>query len=184
MTSNVRQRRPGQRGRARALNAAQVGDAIVARAAGVSDTALGKRYGCSARTIKRTLARAAKAGQTTAGQPRQAMHADAAAPNIAPPTSDPSDPEAMTRDEQRRYWSRTMRNAIATAEQLRNERELAQAAHWLRIASQAGATLAKLSPSEEPPDPNTLPDMVAAADRGRAKLWDYLERLRVGTVAT
>ena len=122
----------------------------------------------------RSLARARKAGQAAGTVGHDVV-------DETPPGSDPgSDVEAMTRDEQRRYWSRTMRGAIATAEELRANRELEPAARWLRIASQAGATLAKLSPSEEPPDPNTLPDMVAAADRGRAKLWEYISRIADG----
>ena len=174
-------RRAGQRGRSRALGPEQVAWAQAAKARGVSDVEVGRHFGCTARTVVRSLARAAKAGQPLTAQASSRSAESAATSDVAPPGSDPGDVEAMTRDEQRRHWSRVMREAIATAEGLRAVSELEPAARWLRIASQAGATLAKLSPSEEPPDPNQLPDMVAAADRGRAKLWDYLERLRAGT---
>ena len=170
-------RRPGQRGRSRALGPEQVEWARAAKARGVSDAEVGRHFGCTARTVVRSLARARKAGQAAGTVGHDVV-------DETPPGSDPgTDVEAMSRDEQRRHWSRTMRNAIATAEGLQAARELEAAARWLRIASQAGQTLAKLSPSEEPPDPNTLPDMVAAADRGRAKLWEYLERIRDGRMA-
>lgn len=178
-------RRPGQRGRSCALTGAQVAEALAAKARGVSDEEQGRRYGCSARTIVRSLARAAraaKAGQMTTGQTHGVVATGGAAGDGAPTAADsePGDVAAMTRDEQRRHWSDVLRRSVARSAVLEGNAELEAAARWHRIGLQAGAALLKLGTGEAAVDANALPDMVEAADRGRAKLADYLERIRLG----
>lgn len=50
-----------------------------------------------------------------------------------------------------------------------------------RSAAAIAQQIQRMTPPA-PVDPNAHPDMLAAADRGRAKLWEYVERLRAGTL--
>jgi hypothetical protein len=88
--------------------------------------------------------------------------------------------QPVTGDEQRALLSSLLRGVVEDARKSRQDGDSASSLAGARLAGALSSAIARI-PTEVPPaDPNEQPDMMAAAERGRAKLFDYVERARAG----
>lgn len=147
---------------------------------------IAERFGTYKSTVLRALERAARGPSVAPVQTPRAHREDAAdgqeraAEGKADEDAGPGEPLSL--DDQRRLLSEQMRSAAAAARTLRASGDLGAAAAQSRLVAAFGASLKRLTAPDPPPDPNERPDMQAAAHRGRAKLADYLERIRTGAL--
>jgi hypothetical protein len=98
-----------------------------------------------------------------------------------PDASNPQECEDMPLDiaEQRVELSRLFRTYAKQARAL-HDTSPAEANTAGRLASVFAAALSRVTVPEPPRDPNEHPDMVAAAERFRAKAWEYVEKIQTG----
>jgi hypothetical protein len=150
------------------------------RGRGRTDQQIADELGCCRQTVRNARHRAplAKYGEDITAKPARAKRA----PAIAPPADlSPQEGEDVPLDisEQRLELSRLFRSYAKQARVL-HDTNPAEANTAGRLASVFAAALSRVTVPEAPRDPNEHPDMVAAAERGRAKLWEYLERAARG----
>jgi hypothetical protein len=164
---------------------------------GASDAVLTRELGVSRRTVARHRA-ALRAVPARGGTPYVAAPDGASVPAQARRRSSgrsstgrsstgegvASEAEpgstAMDLDEHRALLSRLLRDTIADAERLRAEGEDQRATSATRLAGALSSALRHITRPDPPPDPNELPDMIAAAERGVERLREYQRKIRSG----
>ena len=163
-------------GRPQKLTPAQVATAKARRSAGLTYLEVAAELGVSEPTVRRACSGAtSRPARGTSAQGAQGS------PGVSAATPWPADAPlaAMGLDEQRASLSDLLRVHRDSALALASTDPAASAASTRIVTALAGA-IRHLTEPAPPRNPNELPDMVAAADRGRAKLQDYLERIRLG----
>jgi hypothetical protein len=182
----------GKPGRKPALTPAQRSRLQDRIADGASDAVLTRELGVSRRTVARHRA-ALRAVPARGGTPYVAAPDGASVPAPARRRSSgrrssgeggASEAEpgstAMDLDEHRSLLSRLLRDTIADAERLRAEGEDQRATSATRLAGALSSALRHITRPDPPPDPNELPDMIAAAERGVERLKEYQRKIRSG----
>ena len=139
------------------------------RGRGLTREQIAREAGCSTGLVSKALGM----GKAKA----KAVLAEVMATHDTPATEEDAVP--LTVADQRVELSKLFRSQAKLACDKR-ESNPAEANTAARLATALSAALARVTVPDPPRDPNEHPDMVAAAERGRAKLWEYLERIQTG----
>ncbi len=164
------------------------------RGRGLTDQQIADQLRCSRQTVRNARRRAPLAGRVVAPPAesgaraafkmgrRDGMTRRAGAAALEAATGDdPAEGEDVPLDlaEQRLELSRLFRSYAKQARTLRDSDPAASHVAG-RLASVFAGALSRVTVPEPPRDPNEHPDMIAAAEHGRAKLWGYVEAASLG----
>jgi hypothetical protein len=147
--------------------------------ASLSDYAIAEKYGVTEGAIRYHL------GNREAAQPvEEPAPVPAAVPlPVALPSPEPRDESPMDREAIAGVLAGLMREQSDLAGSLKVSGDLSGARSAVRAVTALGSLLQKMQAKDDDDSGSVrvkLADMRAAADKGRAKLADYLERVRLG----
>lgn len=151
------------------------------RRRGLSYSAISKEVGLSVGTVSKALrARTKGKAKGTVMRPRKDQDTPKAEARKTRSKGRPLDLETREGESDDEAYLRILKRQVAEIDQqmadARKNNDTAAYASYARLLNQTMAQIAKMTPPRKD-DPNEQPDMIAAAERGRAKLHTILDNL-------